>query len=522
VAVAPRPRPSAGPLFLGCFLALLATHVLLMASLRLYPFLDMPNHLAAATIVRHAGEPDHPFGRYYAVDTSFPQPNTFHLLLTSSRLFPSVETANRVFHAAYVALVPLAVLLIIRRLGGNPWFALLAFLLLYNHSVNYGFVGFTIALPALLLLVLALVRLADRDDRPTRLAIAVLLPVLFVMHALAALFAVGLVLLTFAGWWWRSPALLARRALLVAPAVALVGAWWIRRPPEGEGGLARFLLEYYRDHYVPNFPRRAGLLVFDNYALFPGALGYAVAAAFALAIIVPALAWLVRDRRGLAAFLAAPRSRPVVVLGGWALACVLLLPDRLPGQMVLYERFAVLVLAACILAVAAGPWKVPARALAVALCLVAVLYTALRVDYFAGFDRRTADFTPELLPAGGAAEARLFGLIYDAHYRGRSMLVHFPNYYIVWRQGIAGTRLIDYRFGTVRRRADHEALPPYNEFLWIRPYADEYAGMEYLLVRGDVPADATPYLADFRPVRTAGAWSLYARDPARLDTTASR
>lgn len=122
---------------------------------------------------------------------------------------------------------------------------------------------------------------------------------------------------------------------------------------------------------------------------------------------------------------------------------------------------------------------------------------------------RVRAVTPDVLPAEAAGP--LFGLVYDDDYRGRPMLVHLPNYHIVWRRGVAGTCLIDYRFGTVRRRADLAALPAYNEFLRWHPYRDEYRAMPYLLVRGPVPPEAAPLLSGFRRVRSKGTWSLWER-----------
>jgi hypothetical protein len=55
----------------------------------------------------------------------------------------------------------------------------------------------------------------------------------------------------------------------------------------------------------------------------------------------------------------------------------------------------------------------------------------------------------------------------------------------VWNRALAGTRAIDYAFGTVRRKADFLELPIYDE--WVGKFGNyrrQYAAMEYLLVRG--------------------------------------
>ena len=81
-------------LFWIIFVLCLSMHTILIASIRLYPFLDTPNHLAMATIYRYYGQPGNHFTDYYLIDT-FLKPNVFHLFFCSSKLFPSVEFANK-------------------------------------------------------------------------------------------------------------------------------------------------------------------------------------------------------------------------------------------------------------------------------------------------------------------------------------------------------------------------------------------------------------------------------------------
>ena len=113
-------------LFLTLFLVFIGAHLLLVSTISIYPFLDAPNHLAMATIYRYYGEPGNHFTDYYLIDTVL-KPNVFHLFFCGSKLFPSVEFANKLFYCLYVILFPTAVLLVLRRLGGNSWFGLLIF-----------------------------------------------------------------------------------------------------------------------------------------------------------------------------------------------------------------------------------------------------------------------------------------------------------------------------------------------------------------------------------------------------------
>ena len=128
-------RPSTSnrqTVFYLLFGALILLHVVLMWSARLYPFTDVPNHLGLATVYRHYDEPSNHFNELYALNLSL-KPNTLHLYFVSLRIFPSVEFGNKVFYCLYVILFPLSMLFAIRRFGGNPWFAFLSFLFLYNY-----------------------------------------------------------------------------------------------------------------------------------------------------------------------------------------------------------------------------------------------------------------------------------------------------------------------------------------------------------------------------------------------------
>ena len=50
------------------------------------------------------------------------------------------------------------------------------------------------------------------------------------------------------------------------------------------------------------------------------------------------------------------------------------------------------------------------------------------------------------------------GLIYDCEFRKRHIYENFTDYYIVWKQGIATTRVIDDRSFPVMRKASKETV----------------------------------------------------------------
>jgi hypothetical protein len=510
-------------IFHALFLGLIALHLVLVLSARLYPFTDIPDHLAAATIARHAGEPTNQFSEYYRVDT-FMKPNTAHLIFTSAKMFPSVELANRIFFALYAILLPLSVLLAIRKLGGNRWFALLSFLFMYNYNVSWGFAGYALAIP----LVLLFCRFYAFDERAFAgaariLGAAVLLAVLYFVHLLAAIFCLLLLALK-AVLGRKGPAReLGGVVLGSLPLVILIAAWW-RAETRGYAGMGtwRFLAAYYGSVFIRTLGDRAQLFTLDNYHLFAGARGYAVAALFSLGAVMPAAVLSLRRART-----ASGGSSAVIPLLIGALLCFALLPNEIPQQAVLYERFSVFVLLALIIyGGARAPASLP-RGVAVAFAALAVIHFALWANYFFDFNRENAGFDAAFLrPAHGGE--KLAGLIYDYRYRGRPVYIHFPSYYIVWEKGIATASITSYRFGPIRRRVSALRLPRYLEWIGKRgSYDGRYRDMDYLLVRGHppgmretaggpaapsheaVPTAAARFPAGFEVARTSGTWILY-------------
>jgi len=495
------------------FAAMMLLHIVLINATRLYPFTDLPNHLAAATIHRYYGEAGNRFAEFFSIDL-FPKPNVFHLLFCSLRLFPSVEFANRIYLSLYTAALPLSLLLLIRRFRGDRWFSLLAFPLLYSYSVSWGFVGFFFALPIVLASFVLMTDSAERGGMKRGLLLAGLLASLFFVHALAALFALLLFLVLLSARSKGDTVRFLRGLLPAVPLVLLLAAWW-RSEPGGMEALSS-LGGYYAGPFVRTLPNRIHLLFLDNYHLFEGNRGVAVAAALSLVIMVPSLVALSRairrgEWRGI-------RSSAPFILFLCALGCFMLLPHRIPRQAILYQRFSmpVLVSLALLGATAAGARpeddrKGAARkARAVLFAAAALLHLVLWADYFADFNRENAHFGPALFPED--AKGMLAGLVLDPAYRGRPAYIHFPCYYTVWLRGIATTKLVDYRFSNVRRKGGAERLPVYME--WIGStggYDGRYECADLLLFRGEPRGGAALAIAGRELHRTEGAWKLYGR-----------
>ncbi|HVO76815.1 MAG TPA: hypothetical protein VMT60_02420, partial [Candidatus Bathyarchaeia archaeon] len=511
-------------LFTALFVGMIALHAVGLLSTRLYPFTDIPDHLAAATIIRDAGEPAGRLARYYLVDT-FMKPNTFHVAFCALRIFPSVEVANRLFFALYVSLFPIAVLAAIRKLGGNSWFAFLSFLLVYGYSVSWGFAGFALAIPLVVLFCTCFV-LDPRgiSHLPRVIGAASFLAFLYFVHVLAAMFCL-FVLLVDAVARRERPAEAARGLAFTAlPLIVLVAAGWRAETRGSLGpGTLSFLAGYYLHSFVHTFPARCSLPILDNYHLFKGAAGYAIAGVFSFVIIAaaafPRLAG--RGDGSAAAFqrLLGRPDGPTAACPGFApgppddapartagsvtgrpagalsilfaaVICCLLLPNEIPQQSVLYERFSVLALLALVIyGGSRAPGRIRASGAAVLVAL-SVLHYTVWANYLFDFNRENAGFDREFLRPAASGE-KLAGLIYDYTYRGRPIYIHFPSYYIVWQGGAATSDVTDYRFGPIRRAASALELPRYLEWVGKRDnYDGRYRDMDCILMRGWPPGEA--------------------------------
>lgn len=497
--------------FILIFTALILLHIVLINATRLFPFTDLPNHLAAATIHRYYGEEGNRFREFFSLDL-FLKPNVFHLLFCSFPLFPSVEFANRIYLSLYAGALPLSLLFLIRRFRGDPWFSLIAFPLLYNYSASWGFMGFLFALPIMLVSFALMSDLSERGGAGNGLFLALLLILLFFVHALAALFALLLFIVMLAARSKGDALRFLQRLPAAVPLLLLLAAWW-RGEPEGMESISA-LGDYYAGGFVRTFPKRIHLLFLDNYHLLEGAAGIAIASLLSLVTIVPSLVVL-RRATGRGEWRLIRSSAPFMLLL-CALGCFLILPHEIHRQAILYQRFSVLALLSLALlgAMAAGRGAVgrrergARRVRAIIFTLAAIVHLALWTEYFTGFNRENDSFGPGFFPV--EQEGTLAGLVLDHAYRGRPTYIHFPCYYTVWRRGVATTKLVDYRFSNVRRMQGGESLPAYLE--WVGSgggYDGRYVGCDLLLVRGE-PRGATALAIKGRALLgDAGAWKLY-------------
>lgn len=510
-------RAAGIPLFIGLIFAVFNLHSVL--TLTVLPFTDLPNHLAEATIHKHVHDAGTQLSRFYVDETGLAKPNVAHAMICS--WFSSVETGNKVLYGLYILSVPLLTMGLILMMGGDAWVGLLSILLLYNFNVVWGFVGFTLALPMLLLFLLCYGACLKRASWARLAALALSLLAVYWCHAQAFLFAM---LVLVAVPLTMPPREMLRRAWgcwgVALPAVVLFLAWVARgREFEGDSNLA-FLRHYYSAGYLWDLPERFAAFFWMDNARLGQTSGRTLGLLFSLPTVAAFLLYVHPGNLGV--FKEDARRR---VLLGFTLAavfCYFALPDALPGQLYIYERFCVLVYLGMIgllsLLVPVGH----RRALRGLIVLMAVLYSLLWRGYFADFKRSTAGFTREFLETPKGGPAILSAVIGDADFRGAPALIHYNNYQVIWNLGATPTKAVQYRFGIVRK----STAPLADYFEWIKDDTDvdrlvshRYAGSDYILTHGDRPRAVLLASADYELMRQAQGWSLFKsrRPGARKD-----
>ncbi|MEI6125630.1 MAG: hypothetical protein WCQ99_03665 [Pseudomonadota bacterium] len=496
-------------LFASFFIFFTLLHLFLICTTRLYPFLDISNHLALATIYKYYGLSGNQFEHYYALDL-FPKPNVFHMLFCGSKIFSSVEFANTIYYCLYAVLFPFSVLGIIKKLGGNCWFALLSFLLLYNLNVTYGFAGFTLALPCILFVVYFILDDFKTSSARAKLAVMALLIALFFMHALAAVFALLLYALYGAYISRHSLQNAAKALLAIMPSLVLIMLWWLNDTAEFKGDdLLTALYAYYKNSYVHTLFLRAGFLIHDNFRIDGGVRGYCAALFFSIVIIGSAVVTLFANKKTFSTTIKKTSFAIAALFSACTLTCVLFFPDTMPGYSFLFERFSVLFMVSLILLGSMFACAPMLSSLKVCIVISCFVHFFVWADCFHDFNKENNGFDKTFFSENQTC-ATMAALMYDYRFRNISVYDNFLDYYIVWNQGIAATRSIDERSFPVKRKVPRDLLPPYLE--WVGKYNNydgRYNNTDCILVRGDIPLSQKIYLKAFTLLKSAGKWALY-------------
>ncbi len=514
----PGVRPGRDWWFLVAMAVSLAAVVAPIWTAALLPYMDFPQHLATSRILHSLDDPAFGMTGLYEIDLSSTQYLAYYFLVEVLAWITPLETAHRLALSLYAVTLPLSVAAYMAAFGRDRAVGLLAAPLVHNTFLYMGFANYLLALPLVFWGLALLRRLMDQWSARRAALLAGITVVLFYMHAQALLGGRGL----HPRHWWR-------QALHLAPALTLMLVWVARSAilageeawTAGHGGrnvspvqarweplmdrltaLPRQLLDAYRDDA-------------DERVLF---------ALLALALV------LLLFRR------AAPPADEVTELGApraWLrartpeiitlalLAVTLLSPISYKWIWPISHRMIPVV---ALFALAALAWRtLPLRP--VLLILPATLLTLYashvhieRADAFAEEAGAVRDVLTHAEPG-----RRLHALIYDRGSRhiNHAPYLHFGQYYVVDRGGVATFSFVDFPQSPVRY--DPERGPPRlpNRFEWtpekfdLAKHGDYY---DYFLIRdGGRRKARKPFgrrAGEVELVHRDGRWALYKRKAA--------
>ena len=277
--------------------------------------------------------------------------------------------------------------------------------------------------------------------------------------------------------------------------------------------MVQTLLHYYRYSFLDSFWQRGAFMIHDNFRLSGTLAGYVTAAAFSLVALLFAVLPILKRQANNRAIPSVGFSCICIFLA-CSIACTLFMPVALPGYSFLYQRFSVLVFLGVILAGSVVAPKALSAFLKTALCAIVLLHALLWFQCFRAFDTENEGFDKTFFSACASGDV-VGGLMYDYRFRNVSMYDNCPDYYTAWTNGVSTTRLADDRSFVIRRRVGTDMLPEYIGWLGkggTQQYDGRYANLDYILVRGDIPAQAQEMLKHFTVVNQRGLWRLYAND----------
>ena len=527
--------PSAGPAGRdGWFILAMAVSLVAVVApiwtAALLPYMDFPQHLATSRILHSLEDPAFGMSGLYEVDLSRTQYLAYYFLVEILAHLTSLETAHRIALSLYAISLPPSVAAYMHAFGRDRAVALLAAPLVHNTFLYMGFANYLLAVPLIFWGLALLSGLMDAWSPRRAALLAAVVVVLFYMHAQAFLIyalGAGLIgLLTSRGLhprhWWR-------QALHLVPALALMAVWVARSAilagedawMAGHGGrnvspaearweplldrlsaLPRQLLDAYRDD--------------ADERVLVGLLGLALVLAL-FRRWAPAEEEIL-DRGASRAWIRArtPELITLALIFAYALS-----PISYKWIWPISHRMipVIALFALTTLAWRRLPWR-PALLIipATLLTLYAGTVHVERADAFAAEAGAVREVLTHAEPG-----RRLHALIYDRGSRhiNHAPYLHFGQYYVVDRGGVATFSFVDFPQSPVRY--DHERGPPRlpNRFEWTPETfrLDRHgAYYDYFLVRDGGPhKPRKPFgaqAAEVELVHRDGRWALYRRTAA--------
>lgn len=456
------------------------------------PLADLPQHAAQISIAQHWSDPDFGYQMQYSVNWYSSQLLAYNITRAFAVVLPLTSAIKLVLSLAVLALAA-SVDWLVRTMGGDRWWGLLAFPLGFGFSMYWGMYNYVVAIPVGIVLIIFCLRYASAPSLGRAGGVLLGANVLFFIHSLILAYA-GLVSVSVIAA--RAPGL--RNKLLgwaaLASVLPTVALWWSvqgARPSTAttlmEADLGAHRLRHLFAFQVsaesePSFQTAVGL----GLLLLPFALG----------------ARFSRERW---------RYLPLLV----TLAVFALAPRAALDIDLIYERFAVFVLPALLCALepgVVGSWRRLAVGGLVGAQLLGVAWAFFR------FDREARSLDDVL--AKTEPHKRLLYMPVEQTSRAvpHEVYSHFGSWYQVRRGGVADFSFAELYPAWYRYRPGSEPNLP-KEF---DSHADHFRydlhdgqRYDYFLAHGPVVPEWFVAAPDrVRRIMSIGEWTLFGRAEA--------
>jgi len=492
-------------IFYSIFVFFLLFNPILIFQQNLLPFVDLPNHLAEATIYRHYWDPGNQFSRFFSIDKMI-DPNTFNLYFFSLKLFPDVETAAKFFYSLYSLMLPFSILLLLKKSGGNVWFSLFSFLYVYNFNTTWGFSGFTIGIPVLMFSLYLLILKSEKGKLYIDILLIFASLLLFIMHALVAGLFVMIVMLSSILIIRKKKHNFLKNSYIAFPLIIIIIYWWITSDHDGSVSTSSYLKDYYSNTYLLKAYKRFAFVCYDDYHLFRGIWGIAAGTLFSSSILIPFFLWFVKNFKEFKNEMSDRKENVLWSFIFCSFFIIFFFPPDLPGQWYLCQRFGVFLLLGLI--VINGKRIKAGTMLKVGAVISVIIYSFLWTNFFLDFAQENLGINSDFFK--DVNNNVLAGIIYDQSFRSGTEYIHFPNYFIIKNKGIATTMMADYRFSIIKRKAGKDILPSYDAMMnSVNTAYLGYCGMKYILVRGEIPPENRDFFNRFKLYSKTGKWELW-------------
>lgn len=363
------------------------------------------------------------------------------------------------------------------------------------------------AVPLLLFFIMQTIKYFENQNIKNILYLTVLLFLIFFLHFQMSIYCVLYFTLAFIYNFRKSYSYILKYVIIVLPLIIIMYIVYSIDTTEHGQSLLPFFYLYYKNSFLNTVPERMRILpVMDNFYFIEGVFGALAALIFASTIVVPVFLFLFKRFKIFYDKIINDRySYYLFIFISSSFLCYFFLPDIIPGQYLVYQRFSVLFMLALNILGSYCYRNLNLSGIFKSIIIFVLAFHFVIVSiYYNDFKVETKNFTEDIFPEDASCR-RISGIIYTNTFKGRPVYIHFPMYFIVWKKGIS-TGLVDYRFGAVKRKAGFDQLPYYRE--WIgdsRNYSDEYKNLEYILLKDSLKLQ----INGFENTKIVDDWYLY-------------